>query len=388
MTVDRPTSPGVGHDVGIECRVIDSFAELHRYEAEWDRLAVACGKPTCRPAWLRAWWEVSCRAADQDSRALRVVVVTEAKRLVAMFPAFLVDKTSRFPDLRLLAEGRFWSVEPLVSHDAPRETFALFARALSETSPPPSRLLIECAPTPAQWLRELRRQWPGGPARLRRVPRGKLLVVEGPMSSEAWLAGMPRSRRTDLRRRARRRAEAGVEVRLTDTPEAVQDDVHALAQLHHARWNWQSQWLTEGVEDTIVEAGRLLVRSGDFRLWKVLRGEEVIGAALFARAGDVSEILLTAFDPAWSRLAPGLAAIVAGIRHDLDTGIRLIDFGYGGFKYLQRLSNAERPVAGYELFPTNRGTPVARARWLIPHGRINIWRGRLRLRTRLRALRD
>ena len=388
MTVDQTTSPGVGHDVGVECRVIDSFDELQRYDREWDRLSVACGKPTCRPAWLRAWWQAS-RPADEDSRALRVVLVTEGGRLAAIFPAFLVDKNSRFPDLRLLAEGRFWSVEPLVSHNAPRETFALFARALSQTSPPPARLVIECASTQAQWPRELRRQWPGGPALLRRGPRRKLLVVEGPMSSEAWLAGMPRSWRTELGRRTRRRADAGLEVCFTDTPEAVQDDVHALAQLHHARWNWQSQWLTEGVEDTIVEAGQLLVRSGDFRLWKVLRGEEVIGAALFTRAGNVSELLLTAYDPAWSRLAPGLAAIVAGIRHELDTGIRLIDFGYGGFKYLQRLSNTERPVVRYELFPTNRRMPIARARWLIPpHGRINIWRGRLRLRTRLRALRD
>ena len=153
MTGDQTTSPGVGHDVGVECRVIDSFDELQRYDREWDRLSVACGKPTCRPAWLRAWWQAS-RPADEDSRALRVVLVTEGGRLAAIFPAFLVDKNSRFPDLRLLAEGRFWSVEPLVSHNAPRETFALFARALSQTSPPPARLVIECAPTQAQWPRE------------------------------------------------------------------------------------------------------------------------------------------------------------------------------------------------------------------------------------------
>ena len=81
--------------------------------------------------------------------------------------------------------------------------------------------------------------------------------------------------------------------------------MHALAQLHHARLNWRSLWLTEGLEEAIVEAGRSLISSGDFRLWKTVRGEQVIGAALFARAGDVSELLLTAFDPDSSRLAPG-----------------------------------------------------------------------------------
>ena len=386
MTVDQRTARGVGRDVGVKYQVIDRFDELERYEREWDRLAVACGKPTCRPAWLRSWWRW-CSPADRDSRALRVVVVTDGGRLAAIFPAFLIDENSHFPTVRLLGTPQFWSVGPLVSHDAPRETFALFARALSETLPPSARFLISSVPVQAEWLRELRRQWPRQPAF---VPRQveKLDLLEGPMSSEAWIAGMSRRRRAELRRCARRRAEAGLEVRLTDTPDAVRDDVRVLAQLHHARLNWQSGWLVEGIEHTIVEAGRLLVRSGDFRLWKVVHGEEVVGAALFTRAGYVSDLLLTAFDPAWSRFAPGLAAIEAGIRHELDTGIRLIDFGYGGYKYLERLSNAERPVVGYELFPTHGRMPIARARWLIPRGRINIWRGRLRLRTRLRALRD
>jgi CelD/BcsL family acetyltransferase involved in cellulose biosynthesis len=379
----------VGREPGVNCRVIDSVDELEQYEREWDRLAVACGKPICRPAWLRAWWEARCHPAGQDSRALRVVVVTEGKRLVALFPGFLIDRNSRFPDLRLLGQGGFWSVEPLVSPDAPSEAFALVARALSETSPPPARLVVQFAPTHAGWLRELRRGWPGGAAWLHRY-RGKLHVVKGPISSEAWLAGRPRRWRADVRRRARRRAEAGLKVRCTDSPEAVRDDVHALAQLHHARWNWQSAWLTEGVEDTIVEAGRQLVTSGDFRLWKVVSGEELIGAALFARAGEVSELLLTAFDPSWSPLAPGLGAIVTGVRHELDSGTRIIDFGHGDFRYLQRLSNAERPVVGRELFPTNRRMPLARAHWLIPHTRerIGMWRAQLRLGTRLRALLD
>src|SRR5205807_9485357 len=68
-------------------------------------------------------------------------------------------------------------------------------------------------------------------------------------SADAWLAGLPRRQRSELRRRARRSAEAGIEVRFTETPDEVRTDVHALAQLHHARWKWRSGWLTDGVED-------------------------------------------------------------------------------------------------------------------------------------------
>ena len=101
----------------------------------------------------------------------------------------------------------------------------------------------------AEWPNELRCQWPGGPAWLRRGRRGKLLVVEGPMPSEYWLGGLTQRLRADLRRRARRRTEAGLAVECTESPEAVRSDVHALAELHHERWSWQSQWLVEGVED-------------------------------------------------------------------------------------------------------------------------------------------
>jgi CelD/BcsL family acetyltransferase involved in cellulose biosynthesis len=365
----------------LDCRVVDSFDQLQRYEREWDRLAVACGKPTCRPAWLRAWWEARRAPADRESRALRVVVVTEGERLLALFPGFLIDGHSRLADLHLLGEKSFWSVEPLVSDEAPLETFALFAQTLSESSPPPARVFLKFTPAQAEWPGELRRQWPGAPAWLRRSDRRKLQVIEGPMSSEAWLAGMPRRRRAELLRLARRRAEAGLEVRCTDTPEAVRADVHALAQLHQARLNWQSGWLTQGVEDAIVEAGRSLVSTGDFRLWKVVHGKELIAGALFVRGGDTSEALLTAFDPAWGALGPGLGALVAAIRHELDTGVRLIDLGYGDLRYLQRLSNAEYPIIRYELYPTNLRTPIARARW-------SHTRDRVRLRTRLRALRD
>lgn len=347
-----------------------------------------CGKPTCRPAWLRAWWSASCPPADRESRALRVVVVTEGERLLALFPGFLIDRHSRFPDLNLVGAANFWAAEPLVSNEAPPETFALFAHALGESSPLPARLVLRWVSAQADWPQELRRQWPRRPASLRRSQRAKLLLVNGPMSSETWLAGLPRHRRAELLRLERRRAEAGLEVACTDTPSAVRADVHAL--FHHARSKWRSPWLSDRLEDAIVEAGRSLITSGDFRLWKIVSGEELIAGALFARGGDASEALFTAFDPAWSALGPGLGVFIAAIRGELDTGVRVIDFGFAEYKYLQRLSNAEQPIVRYELFPTNLSMPIARARWLRAHTRerVDMWRGQLQIRTRLRALRD
>ena len=366
-----------------DCRLFESFDALQPYEPEWDRLAVRCGKPTCRPAWLRAWWDAYCAPANRESRALRVVVVTDDQKLIGLFPGFLVDRTSLVPDLRLLGERHFWSVEPLVSSDAPRETLALFARALGESRPPPVRLMTEWTSTQSTWPAELRRGWPGGPAWLRRSQRGRLQVIEGPSSAQAWLAGLRRRRRGDLLPSHQTESRSGLRSSLYRNRGGGPRRCARAGATPSCPPESALPWLTEGLEEAIVEAGRSLISTGDFRLWKTVRGEQVIGAALFARAGDVSELLLTAFDPDSSRLAPGLGAIVAGIRHELDTGVRLIDFGYAGAEYLQVLSNAERPIVRYELFPTNLRMPLARARWLRAHSRerVTIWRDQLQLHT-------
>ena len=365
---------------GLRCRVVDTLDGLEPYEGEWERLAVECGKPTSRPGWLRPWWEASCAPADHGSRVLRVAMVSEGERLVAVFPMFVVDGNSAVPEMRLLGQRAFWTVEPLLSDDAPGGTAAVVAQALSQSAPRTARVTFDLVSTRGQWPGELRRRWHGGPAWMLRGRETTSLVIEGPISSEEWVASRSPSWRTEYRRLARRRADAGLEIRRSETPDEVEADVRALARLHHARFNWGPSWLTQQVEEALVQIARLFVGSGDLRVWKVVREEELVAATLFARGGDVTEVLLTAFDPAWTNLGPGLASMVAGIRNDLDTGARLIDFGWGGFKYLQRLSNAARTGTAYELFPGNRTMPIALGRWLVPNARQH-----LRPRSRLRA---
>jgi CelD/BcsL family acetyltransferase involved in cellulose biosynthesis len=377
-------------DAALSHRVIDDLDDLGRYEAEWDRLAVECGKPTSRPAWLRAWWRAGCGSGESAARAARVVVVTEGERLVGLLPGYVVDSRARLPDLRLIGAPTFWSVAPHVAADAPAATIELLSRALGGTSPAPARLEMPSVRADAAWPGELRRAWPGAPAWLRRGNRGALLVVAGQESAEDWFAALPKRLRSDHLRRNRKRAEAGLEVVPTTDPEAVAGDLHALAELHRARWDGASSWLVDGLEEALAAAGRELIEAGGWRLWKVVRGDRILGATLFARGGAASEMLLTAYDSEWSHLAPGVATVVAGIEHELDTGARVVDFGHGGFRYLQRMASAEVPIVNYELFPGNRRMPLALASWLVPHGRerLNIWRKQLRLGQRLRGIRQ
>ena len=106
-----------------------------------------------------------------------------------------------------------------------------------------------------------------------------------------------------------------------------------------------------------------LVAGGGARLWSVRRDDQLIAATLFACAGDTSQVVLTAFDPRWRALGPGLLSVVAGIRRQLEDGNQTIDFGYGAFAYKQTLAPARYPLARFELFPLGRLYPLARARW-------------------------
>jgi CelD/BcsL family acetyltransferase involved in cellulose biosynthesis len=374
-------------ETALDCHVIDELEALEPHAAAWDDLGIRCGKPTSRPAWLRGWWEAGCASEEKGSRALRIAVATADERLVGLFPGYLVDRHARLPDLRLIGAPTFWSVAPLLAPDAPAGTAGALACALAETVPAPARLHLPTVPGHADWPGELRRRWPGGPAWLRRGNHGALLGVAGHRSAEDWLAALPKRVRSDHLRRNRKRAEAGLEVKQTNGSEAVAADLHALAELHRARWDGASSWLVDGVEEALAAAGRELIEAGGWRLWKVVRGEQILGATLFARGGSVSEMLLTAYDPGWSHLAPGMATVVAGIEHELASGAGLIDFGHGGFKYLQRLASVRTPIVNYELFPANGRMPLALAAWFLPHGRerLNIWRKQLRLGQRLAA---
>jgi CelD/BcsL family acetyltransferase involved in cellulose biosynthesis len=346
----------------LSCEIVDRVEELARYEHEWDRLAVASGQPSCRPAWLRCWWNARCARADRPARALRVAVVTDAGRLLALLPMFLVDRTALLPDMRMLGEGQFWNGGPLLSPQAPPDVLGLLARALTESRPRPARLIFAHVPREAPWPQELAR--PGrGRVWLRPGGYDESLVIAGAPSYAEWFAARPQDWRAEFRRRERRAAEQGFRVRRADSAEAIARDVRELARLHHARLQGRSLWLLPGVEDALREACMELVAGGGARMWSVSRNDQVIAATLFACAGDTSQVLLTAFDPRWRGLGPGLLSVVAGIRRQLEDGNQTIDFGYGAFPYKQALAPAREPLARFELFPLGWRYPLARTRW-------------------------
>src|SRR5436309_11631377 len=93
----------------LRAEVIDDLSLLGRWEAEWDALAVAAGRPFSAPAWMLPWW----RHAAPRGAQLRVVLVLEEDRLVGVGPFFADRAYGGLARYRVLAATRSYRAEPL-----------------------------------------------------------------------------------------------------------------------------------------------------------------------------------------------------------------------------------------------------------------------------------
>ncbi|HEY1776762.1 MAG TPA: GNAT family N-acetyltransferase [Solirubrobacteraceae bacterium] len=374
-----------GSELMTTVRLAQSLTDLKPYLEPWDRLAIATSRPLQRPAWLLGWWQGE--RAVNDRSELRVALAVDAGRLVGVLPLHVADPEARIPVHEVLSRGAFWGLGPLLASDAPPETVQVIAEALAASSPAPIVLSCEAVDRSGGWPQLMASSWPSRGARLyTRVSAVPSYTVTLQGSFEEWLR---RTRRPqDARRRLRRLAERGVELRQSGTASEFRADLASLARLHQARWAQNSQWLSPAVEVALSLAGSEFVGSGGARLW-VLDGEEgVIGATLFASAGSESWCLMTAFDEAWREYGPGMATIVEGVSDAFARGEQIVDLGYGDFPYKRLLADSCRPVAWLRLFPRIRGYARARAHWLPVEAREQRqqMRNRLRVRQRLEAV--
>ena len=365
--------------------IAEHVEELDPVLEAWDRLAEKECRPFGRPGWLLAWWRA--RSRERFSRSgLRVVVVCDAHGLAGLAPLFIEDVQARVPHLRFLGLHAFFGGCPLVRSDVADDTIDALAGAIATMRPRPSIVSFDLIDVDSRWPDALVRSWPGRRAWLRSGLSTTSAAVRLEGTFEEWVHTRGHDWRGEYRRRNRRFSEIGGVVRRAQCTEDVSRGLSQLIRLHHARWHHESQWLTPVVERTLREAGNGLVTHDGFRLWTVEIGGQVIGATVFAAAGGAVVMPLTAFDPAWSRFAPGLHSVVAGIEEGFRLGEDWVDLGHGDFRYKRELANEFHQISSYEMFARNARYPLVRAHELPRHARERINQGRVRLRARGRLV--
>ena len=345
---------------------------------EWQRLwSEQPGAPVfLHPIWARTWWRTFGKA-----RRLRLLLVEEDGRAIALAPLFLERPLPGPGRLRIIGAGitsdyTDWLLpgDPERQARAVDAVFGYLARRGGwltlelQGLQPDSRLFQHVERARDQGLLVRPRQGPHSPA----------VLVSGTWPE--YLATRPNNLRKNIRWRHRRLAELGeVSFQHADA-EAAKTAVDEAIHLHDLRW--------DGRDDVTLLSkksarGRAfyravlprMVREGVADLASLRLNNRAVATQIGFLIGGTYFAYQTAFDPSLSRYAPSTLLLVHLLEQAWADGLRSFDFMTGSetYKYLWATDN---PVIAHVTILPNH--PVARAmlRAMDLGRRLRSWRER------------
>lgn len=329
----------------MEAELITDGARLDELAADWDALAVACGRPLVTPAWMAGGW----RHLRTPGAELRVVPVRERDELVAIAPFYAEPKGAGRIDLRMLG-GAMPRVGPISLPGREWETAGPIAAALAAAEPRADVLALESSPVASHWPLALADRWPGPirPPLRRYYVQSSLTVSLAFGSFDEWMASKSGHFRKRMRALRRRFADAGGTIRAA-TPATAKDDIETFMRLHAMRWETrgESAIVARRAELTALyeEMAAAQLDSGRLRLFLVELDGEPIAAELFAEAGGELSSINGGFDERHAKLGPSHVAIMHAIEDGIARGDKRLDLGPGDQDFKRRFADGDDPVA-------------------------------------------
>jgi CelD/BcsL family acetyltransferase involved in cellulose biosynthesis len=315
--------------------------EIGEFLPEWAELFAADDRatPYQSPAWARAWW----RHWGEGSKPW-LLAVRDAGQVVGFAPL----RSDRVLGLRRLVingePGDYWDV--LARPECRNAVEQVVAEELQRRKRDWDVLVLSQLPPESELADALER------AGLRTMHRSSVACpgMTLPDSFDEYLATIPTSRRTNLRRRLRNLDDGELELR-----------VPAVHELPAAIDRWQElrvrQWAAMGkrlnrqhtkprFRDFIVEVTTELVPAGLALVWEFIHAGEVVGSFInFCNARALYQYL-GGYAPELGRLAIGKVATAEGIRSSIAAGRSYYDFMRGAEAYKYWYGAADRLSPG------------------------------------------
>lgn len=325
--------------VGTErLEIIRSADRLAAVEAEWMHLWHRTdGLIFQSHAWVSAWWGT---VADRDQRALRIGLVWNGDRLVAVVPLAIGKRRG----LRLLewAAGSYTDygdilVAPECSLSALQDLWAQLCDAGGFDLAFLNRLSPDAA------ARKIFAARASSGIRLRPNHREEVSYrVAGPWKSgAAWLEGQSKKTRQNYRRGIKTLEETGgVKFRLLAPDEPLQPVLDRLSAL-------KRRWLTErSRESQLFEEGtpvlaalvEVLARAGVLRIFVLECNGVMIAVSINFVQRQAMMAFVTTYDPDYSRASPGIILIMDYIRWSIDHGLGMVDFLCGAESFKNKFA--------------------------------------------------
>jgi CelD/BcsL family acetyltransferase involved in cellulose biosynthesis len=355
-------------DRAIRVEVAESVEALAPHLEAWQQLAEAAADPYGLPGWQLAWW----RHLAPPKAVLRVVLVFDASRLVAVAPFFAHRRSARRVDYRLLAARFAQPVGVVAAPGTEVRLAALIAPVLARAEPRPSLLAFEGMDARSPWPELIAQSWPGRvrPLPFRILSEGAPGVAVHAGGFGAWLEARSASFRQEMRRKHRRLERAGGAVHRATTPDQVRRALAAYVELHHERFArlGGSHFPRAGLRETLEQAAADLVAAAHLRIFTVEVDDEVVGVQVALAAGGVVSAWGVAFSSDHAQLSPGVLVVLAMVEDAHARGERYVDLGWGeGDAYKLRFADRghERGVTFGGLVPAGVRAPLTRLEMLV-----------------------
>jgi CelD/BcsL family acetyltransferase involved in cellulose biosynthesis len=331
--------PIAGDADALEIEEITAPDALEALGGEWRALFAADpdAGPFQAPEWLLAW-----RRAFLTGGGLYVLAGRRQGGLVGVAPFFLHrDPADGERQLTLLGNGHSDRLDLVARADA-REAFAAaVARRLRQRTDLWDRVdfrdLSEGSPLLTVQL---------GGARELIEPEEPCPGLDLPADPAAVLAALPKSRRLDLRRCARRLGEIAPLAFTRADAGSLAEHLDALIALHGARWRERGQ---DGVlaEAAVVgfhrDAATGLLARDLLRLEALRLGGRIIAVHYGLRRGETGYSYLHAFDPELHAFGPGWLLIARSLEAAAREGVRRFDFLRGREPYKYAWGGVDQP---------------------------------------------
>lgn len=325
--------------VGTErLEIIRSADRLAAIEAEWMHLWHRTdGLIFQSHAWVSAWWST---VADRDQRALRIGLVWNGDRLVAVMPLAIGKRRGlRFLEWAASSYTDYGDmlVAPECSLSALQDLWAQLCDAGGFDLAFLNRLLPDAA------ARKIFAVGASSGIRLRPNHREEVSyrVAGHWKSGAAWLEDQSKKTRQNYRRGIKALEETGeVKFRLLAPDEPLQPILDRLSVL-------KRRWLTEhSRESQLFEEGTpvlaalvdVLARAGVLRIFVLECNGVMIAVSINFIQRQVMMAFVTTYDPDYSRASPGIILIMDYIRWSIDHGLGMVDFLCGAESFKNKFA--------------------------------------------------
>ncbi|HSZ36022.1 MAG TPA: GNAT family N-acetyltransferase [Acidimicrobiales bacterium] len=326
----------------MDVELVTDVEAVQGFVGGWDALAGRVQLPRASGTMVAAW---ARRMMDPVSE-LRVWIATEGADVVAVLP-FVSEPMAR-GRVRLIppATDMMFGVVPVVDPDHADDAIAAVAAAIAARAEPVDMASLYWLPHGSPWSTALHGVFPEPEWVAIKTTDYHAWYTELGKSQDDWLQTRGGEFRRTVRRRARRLEEQGFRV------VTIVDPAEIKARLSRVQSLYQSRKMERGGEGYRFDDGMIgaiedvLETSGtvQLRLSVVERGELLVGASLAVRAEARMSCWLTGFDSEWSRLGPGIAALLEALDAGGRSGCLVADLGVGDQSYKDEFQDAAFPL--------------------------------------------